>query len=144
MAARGGADIWIELRRRRSAATRADRSAVPASTEIVAALTSRPGPTVSIPEPAVVLPMSRTPVRPDTPARTAIPRLAGLDRLLRLASARGAEALYLLSNARPAIRVDGAMSALEGEAPLGPQDVESLMLDVWPDRGSDPLSEGTE
>jgi twitching motility protein PilT len=144
VAARGGDDIWIELRRRRSAAARADRSAVPASTEIVAALTSRPGPASSIPEPGVVLPMSRTPVRSDTPARTAIPRLAGLDRLLRLASARGAEALYLLSNARPAIRVDGAMSALEGEAPLGPQDVESLMLDVWPDRGSDPLSEGTE
>ena len=74
VAARGGDDIWIELRRRRSAASRADRSAVPASTEIVAALTSRPGPASSIPEPGVVLPMSRTPVRSDTPARTAIPR----------------------------------------------------------------------
>lgn len=146
VAARGGDDIWIELRRRRPAAPRPpqERSAVPASTEIVAALTSRPGPPVSIPEPAVVLPMSRTAVRSDTPLRNATPRLAGLDRLLRLASARGAEALYLLSNARPAIRVDGAMSALEGEALLGPQDVESLMLEVLPDRGSDPLSEGTE
>ena len=143
VAARGGDDIWIELRRRRSAATRADRSAVlppPKSSR-----RSRAVPAHGLDSRAcVVLPMSRTPVRPDTPARTAIPRLAGLDRLLRLASARGAEALYLLSNARPAIRVDGAMSALEGEAPLGPQDVESLMLDVWPGRGSDPLSEGTE
>jgi twitching motility protein PilT len=144
VAARGGDDIWIELRRKRPAVARAqDRAAVPASTEIVAALTSRPGPPASIAEPAVVVPLSRTPVRPDAP-RSVAPRLAGLDRLLRLASARGAEALYLLSNARPAIRVDGAMSALEGEAPLGPQDVESLMLEVWPDRGSDSLSEGTE
>ena len=36
------------------------------------------------------------------------------------------------------------MTALEGESPLGPQDVESLMLEVWPDRGSASLSEGTE
>jgi twitching motility protein PilT len=144
VAARGGDDIWIELRRKRLASSRPqERAAVAAPAEIVAALTSRAAPPTSLAEPAVVLPMSRTPVRPEAPARSA-PRLAGLDRLLRLASARGAEALYLLSNARPAIRVDGAMSALDGEASLGPQDVESLMLEVWPDRGSDSLSEGTE
>jgi twitching motility protein PilT len=105
VAARGGDDVWIELRRNSSRVT----------------------------ERAVVLPISRMPVHLDVPVRCDRPRLAGLDRLLRQASARGAEALYLLSSCRPSIRVDGAMGALHGEAVLGPQDVESLILEVLPD-----------
>jgi twitching motility protein PilT len=88
-------------------------------------------------EPAVVLPISRNPARGDVPARPASPRLTGLDRLLRLASARGAEALYLFSQARPSIRVDGALQPLETEAVLAAQDVEGLLLEAMPDRPDD-------
>jgi hypothetical protein len=61
----------------------------------VATLMARPEQGPPAPEPAVVLPMSRNPVRPDAPPRSGMPRAGGLDRLLRLAAARGAEALYL-------------------------------------------------
>ena len=57
-----------------------------------------------------------------------------MDRLLKVAAARGAEALFLFSQSRPAIRVDGEIHALEGEPVLGPQDVDGLMLEVLPER----------
>lgn len=146
VAARGGDDIWIELRRKRPGAPRlnGDDPAVAASAQTVATLTARPESPSAIPETAVVLPIARNPVRSDGPPRVVPARLAGLDRLLRLASARGAEALYLLSQSRPSIRVDGEMIALEGEAVLGPQEVESLILEVLTEPGDDPLSTGTE
>ena len=146
VAARGGDDIWIELRRKRPTLARpgAGEPAMPAPAQAVAALTARPKPPASISESAVVLPISRNPVRPDVPARMTPSRLAGLDRLLRLAAARGAEALYLFSTTRPSIRVDGQMMVIDGETPLTPQDVESLILEVWPDSTADTLSEGSE
>ena len=54
----------------------------------------------STPEPAVVLPLSRTGVRPEPPTRPLTPRTGGLERLLRTASARGAEALPLRHHRR--------------------------------------------
>ena len=126
VAARGGDDIWIEIRRRRpgagAAPQRPSEAVMPA------------GRTPEDSEPAVVLPIARNPARGDVPPRPAAARLTGLDRLLRLAAARGAEALYLFSQSRPSIRVDGAILALEGEPVLGPQEVEGLMLDVQPER----------
>jgi twitching motility protein PilT len=87
--------------------------------------------------------MSRNPVRPDAPARSGMPRAGGLDRLLRLAAARGAEALYLVAQSKPSIRVDGQMTVLDGEATLSGQDVESLVLEVWPERADDaPATDG--
>ena len=62
--------------------------------------------------------LSRNPARGDVPARPTA-RLTGLDRLLKLAAARGAEALFLFSQSRPSIRVDGEIHALEGEPVLG-------------------------
>src|SRR5438132_187750 len=52
------------------------------------------------PQPAVVLPLSRSPVRSDTPSPL-VSSTSGLDRLLRIAAARGASTLYLASQARP-------------------------------------------
>jgi twitching motility protein PilT len=72
------------------------------------------------------------------------PRLEGLDRLLRLAAARGAEALYLFSQAKPSIRVDGELSVLDSEPTLGPSDVDALLLEVAPDRRHNDVDEGTE
>ena len=145
VAARGGDDIWIELRRRRSGAPQlgAPETPLAAPAQTVATLMARPEQGPPAAEPAVVLPMSRNPVRPDAPPRSGLPRPGGLDRLLRLAAARGAEALYLVAQSKPSIRVDGEMTVLDGEAVLSGQDVESLVLEVWPERADDaPATDG--
>src|SRR5207249_4859528 len=56
-----------------------------------------------LPQPAVVLPLTRNPIRPEAPPPLGEQALSTLDRLLRLAAARGASALYLSSNARPSM-----------------------------------------
>jgi twitching motility protein PilT len=139
VAARGGDDIWIEIRRRRPTAGAPQR---PSEASMPAGRDSEPPSPPS--EPAVVLPLARNNARGDVPARPSVPRQTGLDRLLRLASARGAEALYLFSQSRPSIRVDGEILAIEGEAPLTSQDVEGLMLEVMPERSDESLPTGSE
>jgi twitching motility protein PilT len=94
------------------------------------------------PQPAVVLPMSRNPIRADVPARPAGEMPSGLDRLLQLAAARGAATVYLSSDARPSVRVDGELQALEGEPVLTPKDVESLLLTLMPERSHEALRTG--
>ena len=131
VAARGGDDVWIELRRKRGAPAGAVASVSRSSRKTTDAATPVEPAT---PEPAVVLPLSRTGVRPEPSSRPLTPRTGGLDRLLRTASARGGEALYLFSNARPSIRVDGEILTLEGEGTLGSEDVEALVLEVLPER----------
>lgn len=139
VAARGGDDIWIEIRRRRPAAGAAPQrpSEAPMPAGRHADDTTAPA------EQAVVLPLSRNPARGDVPARQ-MTRPNGLDRLLKLAAARGAEALFLFSQARPSIRVDGEIHALDGEPVLSPQDVEGLMLEVLPERSDETLPLGSE
>jgi twitching motility protein PilT len=100
----------------------------------------REAPTPS--QPAVVLPLSRSPIRPDAPRPIAEDALAGLDRLLRLAAARGASTLYLSSSARPSVRVDGDIQVLDGAPILGPNDVESLLLTLMPERNAEALRTG--
>jgi twitching motility protein PilT len=107
----------------------------------------RQAPPVPEPIPAVVLPLARNPVRPDTPTRAVQPpRMAGIDRLLRLAAARGANTLYVTSQGRPSVRVDGEIAALEGEPVLTAAEVESLLVDLAPERNREALrnGEGTE
>ena len=94
------------------------------------------------PQPAVVLPLSRSPIRPDTPPPLGEQVLSGLDRLLRLAAARGASTLYLSSDARPSVRVDGDVHMLDGAPSLGPNDVESLLLTLMPERNAEALRTG--
>src|SRR6185295_6160878 len=53
------------------------------------------------PQSAVVLPLTKSPMRSDSPPPLAAQALSGLDRLLRLAAARGASTLYLSSGVRP-------------------------------------------
>jgi twitching motility protein PilT len=140
VAARGGDDVWIELRRKRGAPAGTPETKSNAGTAASAPRSTRksadaPTPVeAATPEPAVVLPLSRTGVRPEPPSRPLTPRTGGLERLLRTASARGAEALYLFSSARPSIRVDGEIITLDSEGLLGSQDVEALVLEVLPDR----------
>ncbi len=99
------------------------------------------------PRPAVVLPLSRQQVRGDQSARfTPSLHATGIDRLLRIAAARGASTLYLTSQARPSIRVDGEISPIEGESALSEGDVETLILDLIPERNREALRSqaGTE
>jgi twitching motility protein PilT len=96
---------------------------------------------------AVVLPLSRHQVRGDQGARfTPSLHANGIDRLLRIAAARGASTLYLTSQSRPSIRVDGEISAIDGESVLSEGDVETLILDMIPERNREALRHqaGTE
>jgi len=94
------------------------------------------------PQPAVVVPLTKNPLRSDSPPPLAAQALSGLDRLLRLAAARGASTLYLSSGTRPSIRVDGELQALESTPVLGPNDVESLLLTLMPERSAEALRIG--
>lgn len=169
VAARGGDDIWIEIRRQRvlpfdlpipQASATSDAAAAPASAPRVprvgrtdlppapsdlstpADRESRPQAPPAEPS-ATVLPLARGLVRPESRRAPQSPRLAGLDRLLRLAAARGAETLYLFSQARPSIRVDGEIGVLDAEPVLGPSDVEALLLEALPDPREE-KADGTE
>jgi twitching motility protein PilT len=203
IAARGGDDIWIEVRRHRVPAVpelretpAVEAPAAPAAPEAPEpTLATAPAPTAHVapeepdmpaeveaepeahdvplddpapvagppplpppvarpeaaPEPrettAVVLPIARSHVRAEQSVRVSpSSRTAGIERLLRLAAARGASTLYLASQARPSIRVDGEISAVEGEGVLGEADVESLILDIIPERNRETLRSqaGTE
>jgi twitching motility protein PilT len=93
-------------------------------------------------QPAVVLPLTRSPIRSDVPAPLAEQALAGLDRLLRLAAARGASTLYISSASRPSVRVDGEVQILDGAPVLGPNDVEALLLTLMPERNAEALRTG--
>jgi twitching motility protein PilT len=95
-----------------------------------------------MPTPAIVLPLSRNPIQPAAPPPLVEPALSGLDRLLRLAAARGASTLYLSSATRPSVRVDGDIQLLEGAPVLGPNDVESLLLTLMPERNAEALRTG--
>jgi twitching motility protein PilT len=93
-------------------------------------------------QPAVVLPLARNPIRPESPAILNDATLSGLDRLLRMAAARGASTLYLSSDSRPALRVDGELYTLDGEPVLTTRDVESLILTLMPERSHEALRTG--
>ena len=94
------------------------------------------------PAPGVVLPLTRT-VRIEVPARTVPARAAsGVDRLLRIAAARGATALFLTSESRPWMRLDGDLRYLDSEAPLSRADVENAILEISPESGQESIGPG--
>jgi twitching motility protein PilT len=93
--------------------------------------------------PAVVLPLARNPIRAEPPPPPDIHvSSSGLDRLLRLSAARGASTMYLSSDLRPAVRVDGELQMLDGEPVLTARDVESLLLTLMPERNHEALRTG--
>ncbi|MCA1560747.1 MAG: Flp pilus assembly complex ATPase component TadA, partial [Acidobacteria bacterium] len=91
-----------------------------------------------------VLPISRSPIRSEQPPMMVVmPRGHGLDRLLRIAAARGASALYIVAQSRPVIRVEGEISILDDEAALSGADVERLLLDLAPEPSREAMRTGT-
>ncbi len=87
--------------------------------------------------PAVVLSLTRDSARSSGGAARGATRPGGIERLLRLASARGASALYLTTQARPAVRVDGDIRLLDGEPALSSGDVEAAVLELAPEGARD-------
>lgn len=92
----------------------------------------------SEPEPArpaaVVVPMSRPPREPGSVSLSSAPvSVPDLDRLLRIAAARGASGLYLVAQSQPVVRVDGEMQQLDGEESLTAADVEVFTLALAPE-----------
>lgn len=83
--------------------------------------------------PAVVLSLTRDGARGSGGGARGGVRPGGIERLLRLAAARGASALYLTTQARPAVRVDGDIRLLDGEAALSSGDVEAAVLELAPE-----------
>jgi len=121
VAARGGDDVWVEIRRRHQISAgelpseppnelpekstprvplaprpmefpgvSALWSESPASSESAASESPQSDSDYEPPQPAVVLPLTKSPMRSDSPPPLAAQALSGLDRLLRLAAARGA------------------------------------------------------
>ncbi len=170
VAARGGDDLWLEIRRvNATAAAQAPDTATDAAAAIAPAAAEAPEPPAqappqrdqrrrtvqperrrviepaapeSDPQSAVVLPLTRTPVKGEVPPPLAETALSGLDRLLRLAAARGASTLYLVSGARPSIRIDGEVRTLDGAPVLEPNAVEALLLTLMPERSAEALRSG--
>ena len=106
-------------------------------------LQSEPVFRVTLPPPPAALPLVRSPIRMDTPAPVVVPSgVSGLDRLLRMAAARGASTLYLSSHGRPSVRVDGEIQMLDSEPSHGPNDVESLLMTMMPERNHEALRSG--
>jgi twitching motility protein PilT len=87
--------------------------------------------------PGVVLSLTRDSARTTGQSSRGHGRGGGIERLLRLAAARGASALYLTTQARPAVRVDGDIRLLEGEATLSSGDVEAAVLELAPEGARD-------
>ena len=76
--------------------------------------------------------MTRT-VRIEVPPRVPASRSSDIERLLRIAAARGASALFLTSESRPYMRVDGDIRQLENEAVLTRSDVEAAIVEIAPE-----------
>jgi twitching motility protein PilT len=95
---------------------------------------------------AVVVPLARTPVRPET-ATVSTPSLVqgfSVEELLRIAAARGASTVYVIAQSQPMIRADGEISALDigSGAPLAESDVNRLVLDLAPPAARDVWQHG--
>ena len=91
--------------------------------------------------PSVVLPMTRT-VRIEVPPRGGTARTTDIERLLRIAAARGASGLFLTSESRPYIRVDGDIRQLENEPLLSRTDVEAAIVEIAPEKGREQIGKG--
>jgi twitching motility protein PilT len=89
----------------------------------------------------VVIPMTRT-VRIEVPPRGAGARSTDIERLLRIAAARGASGLFLTSESRPYIRVDGDIRQLDSEALLSRTDVEAAIVEIAPEKGREQIGKG--
>ena len=151
VAARGGNDVWVEIRRTGLQRRRADDPPVAVPSARMTTVERDAGPSLvdmrtrqapavraeNDAQPAIVLPLTRTPLRADTPSPSPESPVVGLERLLRMAVDRGGSTLYLVSGASPAMRVDGEVRPLDGAAALQPHQVDAYLRVVLPEHGID-------
>jgi twitching motility protein PilT len=90
---------------------------------------------------AVVVPLARPTVRAEA-APSPVVKPSTLDRLLRVAAARGASALYIVAQAAPVLRVDGEIAVLDGEEPLSAADVSGMLMEFAPEPTREALISG--
>ncbi|MBI2833162.1 MAG: Flp pilus assembly complex ATPase component TadA [Acidobacteria bacterium] len=146
VAARGGDDVWVEIRRYRQPGAETSTEPPPEPKLAAGSLPGAPGPELAPagePQPAVVLSMSRAPLRSDPAVAGVTAACSGvLDRLLRLAAARNATTLYIIADSRPLLRVDGEIAVVETEPALSLSDVETMVLEMAPEPTRDALRSG--
>jgi twitching motility protein PilT len=92
--------------------------------------------------PGVVLPLIRGPVRGERPPDFVGARRSTLERLLRVAAARGASALYLVTGLVPVVRVDGEIQRLDGEEALAATDVATMLMELAPEPTAQAIETG--
>lgn len=128
--ARGGDDVWIEIRRRQAKALKVPEVPVPANAQEA--------------ESATVVPLTRT-VRIEVPHRAAATSSRAstdIERLLRIGAARGASAVFLTSESRPWLRIDGDLRQLDSEPVLSKADVERAVMEIAPESGHESIGRG--
>jgi twitching motility protein PilT len=102
-----------------------------------------PQPVAATAEPrhGVVLPMSRPTVVPEPPVQIRPVSGTPLERILRIAAARGAATVYVVAQSHPVIRVDGEISMLDSEPVLSAADIERLIKELAPEHAEGSASE---
>jgi twitching motility protein PilT len=74
--------------------------------------------------------MSRSTIVPEPPVQFEPASGTPLERILRIAAARGAATVYLVAQSHPVIRVDGEISMLDSEPMLAAADIERLITEM--------------
>ena len=90
---------------------------------------------------AAVLQMTHS-VRLEVPPRVTTVRASGVERLLRLAAARTASALFVTCDSRPSIRVEGDIRPLDGEPPLTRAEVDAAVMEIVPQAEQEAVGRG--
>jgi twitching motility protein PilT len=86
--------------------------------------------------------MTRT-VRIEVPTRVmSHSRTSTVERLLQIAAARGASTLFLTSDSRPYMRVEGDIRPLDGEAQLSKAEIEAAVMEIVPEEAQDSVGRG--
>ena len=136
VAAWGGDDIWIEIRRYRKDVADAFATAFGAEgperapeSEPAASSDGHAG---------VVVPFQR--VETTAGVESADPSGAGLDELIQLAATRRASTLYLFARSRPMVRVEGELVPLETAPSLEVFEVEALLQELASDASTTAVS----
>ena len=100
-------------------------------------------PTMNEERPSVVVPLARTPIKPEIVSVPFTPSEdAALMHTLRVAAARGASTVYVVAQSKPMIRIDGEIGPLESEPTLTAADVDRLVMELAPPRRRDALQNG--
>lgn len=91
-----------------------------------AVVSAAPGLTASL----AATPMMRSSNRYEPPGADTSHAASSVDHLLQLAASLGATTLYLSSNTRPSVRIDGEVRPLDGTPVLGPNEIETLLVSL--------------